>query len=101
MNKSIQKYHEDMSIDDNKNIVIESRNVHQQNESHVSNKCNLKLEFIKLSEQNSNLGIPCTIAKLGLLCYYSQSNRYIYKLYRLYKVYVDKFIHYQIKLKYD
>ena len=68
MNKSIIKQNEDVSTDDSKNLVIESRNVHQQNATHVSNKCNLKLEFIKLSRQNSNLETPSVVAKLGLLC---------------------------------
>ena len=68
MNKSITTYHEDVPTDDNENLVIESRNVHQQNATHVSNKCNLKLGFIKLSKQNSNLETSSIVAKLGLLC---------------------------------
>ena len=77
MNKSIIKQNEDVSTDDSKNLVIESRNVHQQNATHVSNKCNLKLEFNKLSRQNSNLETPSVVAKLGLLCYYSQTKTYM------------------------
>ena len=68
MNKSITKYHEDVPTDDNKGRVIEIRNVHQQNTTHVSNKCNLKLKFIKLSKQNSNLETSSVVLKLGLLC---------------------------------
>ena len=51
MHKSIKRFNKDVSTDENKRFMIESRNVHQQN-CRTSNKSNW-LEFMKLSKENS------------------------------------------------
>ena len=73
MNKNIKKYNQDLSTDDNKNVVIKSRNFHHQNSSHDSNKSKVKLEFIELSKENavknSTLQTSNIVTRLGWFCY--------------------------------
>ena len=79
MNRSIKKYNQDLSTDDNKNVVIKSRNFHQQNSSHDSNKS--KLQFIKLAKENavkdSILKTSSIVAEAGWFCHYKLKKSYL------------------------